>query len=422
MSSNVRMARKLRDLPVAERAAVLGLIDADIAALRAGLTLEQADRMIENVIGSYALPLGVAQNFVVNGRAIDAIPMVVEEASIVAACGFAAKLARATGGFTAGSSNPIMIGQIQTLDVPDMEAAVARITAAAPELVAWLNTGNPATRSKHARATGIECRVLADGASSMLIVHVLYDCGDAMGANLVNTACEALSPRIAGLSGGRVNLRILSNLNDRRLAWASCTIAASALGDDGGAATRQGIIEAVRFAELDPYRAATHNKGVMNGIDAVALATGQDWRAIEAAAHAYAARNGRYTSLTGWHANAAGDLVGRIELPLAVGIVGGATRVHPAAQLALRMLGIHSARALAEIMACVGLAQNFAALRALATEGIQAGHMALHARQIAAAAGAQGAHIDQIAAQLVAEKNVRLERARQLARQLSDAA
>ncbi len=417
------MARKLRDLPAAERAAALGLSATDIAALRAGLTFEQADHMIENVIGTYALPLGVAQNFVVNGRAIDAIPMVVEEASIVAACGFAAKLARATGGFTASSSDPIMIGQIQTLDAPDTDAAVARITAAAPELVEWLNMGNPSTRSAHARATGVECRVLADGASSMLVVHVLYDCGNAMGANLVNTACEALAPKIAALSGGRVNLRILSNLNDRRMAWASCTIAANALGagSEEAASTLQHILEAARFAELDPYRAATHNKGVMNGIDAVALATGQDWRAIEAAAHAYAARNGRYTALTSWRANASGELLGRIELPLAVGIVGGATRVHPAAQLALRMLGIHSARELAEIMACVGLAQNFAALRALATEGIQAGHMALHARQIAAAAGAQGARIDQIAAQLIAEKNVRLERARQLARQLPDA-
>lgn len=417
------MARKLRDLPAAERAAALGLSAADIAALRAGLTFEQADHMIENVIGTYALPLGVAQNFVVNSRAIDAIPMVVEEASIVAACGFAAKLARATGGFTAGSSDPIMIGQIQTLDAPDTNAAVARITAAAPELVEWLNTGNSSTRSAHARATGLECRVLVDGASPMLVVHVLYDCGDAMGANLVNTACEALAPKIAALSGGRVNLRILSNLNDRRMAWASCTIAANALGvgSQEAASTLQHILEAARFAELDPYRAATHNKGVMNGIDAVALATGQDWRAIEAAAHAYAARNGRYTALTSWRASASGELLGRIELPLAVGIVGGATRVHPAAQLALRMLGIHSARELAEIMACVGLAQNFAALRALATEGIQAGHMALHARQIAAAAGAQGARIDQIAAQLIAEKNVRLERARQLARQLPDA-
>lgn len=408
------MAAKLRELPAAERAAALGLTAAEIAALRVGLTLEQADHMIENVIGTHALPLGVAQNFVVNGRAIDAIPMVVEEASIVAACGFAAKLARATGGFTAGSSDPIMIGQIQTLDVPDLDAAVARITAAAPELLEWLNSGNAATRSRHARATGIETRVLADGASSMLIVHVLYDCGDAMGANLVNTACEALAPKIAALSGGRVNLRILSNFSDRRLAWASCTIAAGALDDAGDVSALQRIVEAARFAELDPYRAATHNKGVMNGIDAVALATGQDWRAIEAAAHAYAARGGRYTALTSWRATAAGDLAGRIELPLAVGIVGGATRVHPAAQLALRMLGISSARELAEIMACVGLAQNFAALRALATEGIQAGHMALHARQIAAAAGAQGAHIDEVAAQLIAEKNVRLERAQQL--------
>lgn len=403
------MAPKLRDLPAAERAAALGLSDADIAELRGGLSLEQADHMIENVIGTYALPMGVAQNFVVNGRAFEAVPMVVEEASIVAACSFAAKLARASGGFTAGSSAPLMIGQIQTLDVPDMPAAIARVEAAIPELIDWLNTGNPSTRSRHVRAEDIELRTLDAGAGEpWLIVHVIYDCGDAMGANLINTACEALAPKIEALSGGRVNLRILSNLSDRRMAWASCTMRVDE------PSTGQAIVEAARFAEIDPYRAATHNKGVMNGIDAVALATGQDWRAIEAAAHAYCARGGRYTSLTSWQLNDTGDLVGNIKLPLAVGIVGGATRVHPGAQVALRMLGITRAHELAELMACVGLAQNFAAIRALATEGIQAGHMALHARQIAAAAGATGEQVERVAAQLIAEKNVRLERARQL--------
>jgi hydroxymethylglutaryl-CoA reductase len=237
----------------------------------------------------------------------------------------------------------------------------------------------------------------------------------------VNTACEALAPKIAALSGGRVNLRILSNLSDRRMAWAECVVRA---GDLGATAVRRppsvvsAIIEASHFAERDPYRAATHNKGVMNGVDAVALATGQDWRAIEAAAHAYAARSGSYGSLTRWWATPDGDLAGRIELPLAVGIVGGATRVHPTAQAALRLLGVTSARELAEVMACVGLAQNFAAIRALATEGIQAGHMALHARQLAIAAGAQGEAIERIAAQLVAEKNVRLERAQALVKTL----
>jgi hydroxymethylglutaryl-CoA reductase len=406
------MKRKLRDYPVGERSAALDLEAEEISALHSGLTLEQADHMIENVIATYALPMGVAQNFVINGREIAAIPMVVEEASIVAACSFAAKLARAAGGFTAGASAPIMIGQIQVLDVPDVEQARRRVAAATQELIDWLNVENASTRSRHARAVDIELRTLAaPDAAHWLIVHVLYDCGDAMGANLVNTACEALAPRIAALTGGRVHLRILSNLADRRTAWARCTIHAADLGDDDAAAR---IVEAGLFAELDPYRAATHNKGVMNGIDAVAVATGQDWRAIEAGAHAWCARSGRYTSATQWRVDAAGNLTGFLELPLAVGIVGGATRVHPAARTALRMLGVTRAHELAEIMACVGLAQNFAAVRALALEGIQAGHMALHARQIAVAAGAHGSQIEAVAMQMVAEKNVRMERARAL--------
>jgi hydroxymethylglutaryl-CoA reductase len=406
------MKRKLRDYPVGERSAALDLEAEEISALHSGLTLEQADHMIENVIATYALPMGVAQNFVINGREIAAIPMVVEEASIVAACSFAAKLVRAAGGFTAGASAPIMIGQIQVLDVPDVEQARTRVAAATQELIDWLNVENASTRSRHARAVDIELRTLAaPDAAHWLIVHVLYDCGDAMGANLVNTACEALAPRIAALTGGRVHLRILSNLADRRTAWARCTIHAADLGDDDAAAR---IVEAGLFAELDPYRAATHNKGVMNGIDAVAVATGQDWRAIEAGAHAWCARSGRYTSATQWRVDAAGNLTGFLELPLAVGIVGGATRVHPAARTALRMLGVTRAHELAEIMACVGLAQNFAAVRALALEGIQAGHMALHARQIAVAAGAHGSQIEAVAMQMVAEKNVRMERARAL--------
>jgi hydroxymethylglutaryl-CoA reductase len=440
--TNYSSPHKLRDLPVFDRAAALGLSESDVAALRAGLTLDQADHMIENVIGTYALPVGVAQNFVVNGRAIPAIPMVVEEASIVAACSYAAKLARVTGGFSAGSSAPIMIGQIQVLDVPYMEAAKARITAEADGLIHCLNHDNPSTRSKHAKAVGLEIRELEIGdwsvetssppwgraaisnlpSPTMLIIHVLYDCGDAMGANLVNTACEALAPRIERLTGGRVNLRILSNLSNRRMAWASCTINAMSLlaQNEAGQSPIQdpkskianSIVEASLFAELDPYRAATHNKGIMNGIDAVVLATGNDWRAVEAGAHAYAARSGRYTALATWRANADGDLVGRIELPLAVGIVGGATRVHPGAQVALKLLGVQTARQLAEIMACVGLAQNFAAIRALAMEGIQHGHMALHAQQVAAAAGATGDDVERVAAQLIVEKNVRLERAK----------
>ncbi|MCL5995539.1 MAG: hydroxymethylglutaryl-CoA reductase [Chloroflexi bacterium] len=463
MSSDQRPATsdqlpKLRDVAVGDRLPLLArlaaLTDADIEALRQGLSLEQADHMIENVVATYALPFAVATNFVVNGRVV-LVPMVVEESSVVAACSFAAKLARAGGGFTAGSSEPVMIGQIQLLDVPDLAQASQRVQQSADELVTWLNTQNPATMSKHARAVGIEIRELemrdSDFAqyagpsqyvgvqspisnlqspiSPMLIVHVLYDCGDAMGANLVNTACEALAPRLEVLTGGRANLRILSNLSDRRLAWARCVIPKQALDETldthdaiqnpksqilTGLSVQNRIVEASVFAELDPYRAATHNKGVMNGVDAVVIATGNDWRAIEAGAHAYAARSGRYTALTRWRQNAQGDLMGEIELPMAVGTVGGATRVHPTAQVALKILAVYSARELAEIIACVGLAQNFAAIRALAAEGIQRGHMSLHARQIALAAGATGERVDQIAEQLVREGNIRLERAKQI--------
>ena len=422
---------RLRSLPIEQRleaiARVVGLSDADVAAARAGLGLEQAGHMIENVVATYALPLGIAENFRVNGRDV-LVPMVVEEASVVAACGYAAKLARARGGFTASSTDPIMIGQIQTLDVPDLDAALARIAAEAPDLVAWLNTGNPSTRSTHARAVGIEGRVIVADVETqniaslrriddMLIVHVLYDCGDAMGANLINTACEALAPRIEALTGGRVNLRILSNYSTKRLASARCEIPVAALCEDAAeaAAAAERIVEASVFAECDPYRAVTHNKGVMNGIDAVLMATGNDWRAVEAAAHAWAARDGHYGAMTRWRLNAVGDaLVGEIELPMAVGTVGGATRSHPSAQVALKILGVTGARALAEVIVCVGLAQNFGAIRALAMEGIQRGHMGLHARQVAIAAGAIGEQIERIAAQMVSEGNVRAARAREL--------
>ncbi|MDW8395437.1 MAG: hydroxymethylglutaryl-CoA reductase, degradative [Anaerolineae bacterium] len=412
------MSVRLRDLPLDERPAALGLSAEQASILRAGLSPEQANHMIENVIGVFGLPLGVAQHFIVNGKPIPAVPMAIEEASVVAACSYAARLAAASGGFRAGSSEPIMIGQVQLLDVPDLVQAQAQIGAATEALLCWLNEENPTTRSRHARAVGIETRVL-ESQPPMFVVHVLYDCGDAMGANLVNTACEALAPELERLSGGRANLRILSNLSDRRLAWASCTIRTELLAarEDNTippAEIARRIVEASRFAEVDPYRAATHNKGIMNGVDAVVIATGNDWRAVEAAAHAYAARNGRYTALATWREDAEGNLVGYIELPLAVGIVGGATRVHPTAQIALRLLGVRTARELAEVIACVGLAQNFAAIRALAMEGIQRGHMALHARQVAIAAGATGEAVERIAAQLVAERNIRLERARAL--------
>ncbi|MGQ9903442.1 MAG: hydroxymethylglutaryl-CoA reductase, degradative [Anaerolineae bacterium] len=427
---------KLRDVPAQDRLAILAqmanLDEAEVAALRNGLSLDQADHMIENVVATYALPLGIVTNLVVNGREV-LVPMVIEEPSVVAGCSFAAKLARAGGGFTASSDDPIMIGQIQVLDVPDMDAARRAIADATPELIQWLNVLNPPTRDPYTRSTGIETRVIVgepDAQSQiqnpkpgieMLIVHLLYYAGDAMGANMVNTACEALTPKIEALTGGRVNLRILSNLADRRLARARCVIPAAELEDERqpaaqnpNASIQYRIEEASRFAELDPYRAATHNKGIMNGIDAVALATGNDWRAIEAGAHAYAARNGRYTSLTRWRVNEQGDLTGEIELPMAVGMVGGATRVHPSARAALKIMGVKTARELAEVMACVGLAQNFAAIRALANEGIQRGHMTLHAQQVAMAAGATGDAIARVAQQLVAERNFKVDRAKEL--------
>ncbi|MGQ9815840.1 MAG: hydroxymethylglutaryl-CoA reductase, degradative [Candidatus Roseilinea sp.] len=427
---------KLRDVPAQDRLAILAqmanLDEAEVAALRNGLSLDQADHMIENVVATYALPLGIVTNLVVKGREV-LVPMVIEEPSVVAGCSFAAKLARAGGGFIASSDDPIMIGQIQVLDVPDMDAARRAIADATPELIQWLNVLNPPTRDPYTRSTGIETRVIVgepDAQSQiqnpkpgieMLIVHLLYYAGDAMGANMVNTACEALTPKIEALTGGRVNLRILSNLADRRLARARCVIPAAELEDERqpaaqnpNASIQYRIEEASRFAELDPYRAATHNKGIMNGIDAVALATGNDWRAIEAGAHAYAARNGRYTSLTRWRVNEQGDLTGEIELPMAVGMVGGATRVHPSARAALKIMGVKTARELAEVMACVGLAQNFAAIRALANEGIQRGHMTLHARQVAMAAGATGDAITRVAQQLVAERNFKVDRAKEL--------
>ncbi|GBD08369.1 3-hydroxy-3-methylglutaryl-coenzyme A reductase [Candidatus Thermoflexus japonica] len=407
---------------VAEQA---GLTPEEQALLsNGGLTLEEADHLVENVIGRFALPFAVAVNFLINGREI-LIPMVIEEPSVVAALSHAARLARAGGGFHAGSDEPIMRGQIQVMDLPDLPAAARAIEE---QIEAIRTTAEAATPSIVARGggfRGLETILFPDTpAGPMLVVHLLYDVRDAMGANAVNTVCEAVAPLIARITGGRVVLRILSNLADRRRAWAEVRIPPEALEtpDFPGDLVIQGILEAQALAEVDPYRAATHNKGIMNGIDAVALATGNDWRAIEAGAHAYAARNGQYRPLTRWWRDEGGALHGRIELPLAVGIVGGATQAHPLARVALKILGVSSARELAEIMAAVGLAQNLAALRALATEGIQRGHMELHARQIAMAAGAAGQEIDRIAQQLVAERNIRLARARELLQELRGSA
>jgi len=391
------------------------LSDEELAVLgdESGLSLDRAERMIENVVGVYGLPLGIATNFNINGRDY-LVPMAIEEPSVVAGLSYAARLVRQGGGFHTSSDEPLMIGQIQVLDVADPAAARQRLLAAKGELLALANTQDPVIVELGGGAKDVDVRLIQGSpVGSMLVVHLVYDVRDAMGANAVNTAVEALAPLVERLTGGRVALRILSNLADRRLAraWGMVPkeeLALEGLTDEQGV---QRLLEAHAFALADPYRAATHNKGIMNGIDAVAVATGNDWRAIEAGAHAYAARSGTYSPLSTWERDAQGNLVGSVELPLAAGIVGGATKVHPKARVALEILGVATARELAEVMAAVGLAQNLAAIRALAMEGIQRGHMKLHARQVAMAAGATGELVDRLAERLVSESAVRLDRA-----------
>lgn len=382
----------------------------------AGLSLETADHMIENVVGVFGLPLGIALNFQVNGQD-RLVPMVIEEPSVVAGASYMARLARDGGGFSVSCSDPVMIGQLQLLDVEDMSQARELILENKDKLLETLQDLDPILRDLGGGPVDLEVREVAHSAiGPFLVLHLLLDVRDAMGANAVNTACEALAPGVEDLTGGRVHLRILSNLADRRLANATCKIPVESLafGEYSGEQVRDGIIEAWAFADADPYRAATHNKGIMNGIDAVLLATGNDWRAVEAGAHAYAARFGFYRSLSTWCKGPDGSLEGELELPLAVGIVGGATRVHPGVKAALSLLGVETATQLAEVLAAVGLAQNLAALRALATDGIQRGHMRLHARQVAVTAGAEGDQINKLAAQLIKENSVRIDRAREI--------
>jgi hydroxymethylglutaryl-CoA reductase len=384
-----------------------------------GLTPDAADHMIENVIGLYSLPLGIALNFQVNGRDV-LVPMTLEEPSVVAGASFMAKLARLGGGFTATTTDPLMIGQMQVIHVPNLEEAKLKLYEHKAELLAEADSIDPILKKFGGGARDLEVRTIESSPiGGFLVVHLIYDVRDAMGANAVNTACERLAPRVESITGGKVHLRILSNLADRRIARSRCTIPINELAFDdfSGEEVRDGIIAAYAFAAADPYRAATHNKGIMNGVDAVVIATGNDWRAIEAGAHAYAARSGRYTSLSTWNKDTNGNLVGTLEMPMAVGIVGGATKVHPAAQAAVKLMDVKTAGELAEIIVSVGLAQNMAALRALATEGIQRGHMSLHARQVAIAAGASGDLIEKVAAQMVAEKVVRIDRAEELVKE-----
>ena len=394
-----------------------GLSQEEAAAFSTnGLNPDGADHMIENVVGLYSLPIGIATNFRVNHKEV-LVPMVIEEPSVVAGASLAARLVREGGGFIASSDEPVMIAQMQILDVVNPHQARLALLAQKQRLLEFAATTDPVIIKLGGGPRGIEVRILEDG---QLVLHLFYDCRDAMGANTVNTAAEALKPMVEEITGGRVNLRILSNLADQRLARSTCVIPTSALAFDkfDGEFVRDRIIEAYAFAAADPYRATTHNKGIMNGVDAVVIATGNDWRAIEAGAHAYAARSGKYTSLSQWGTDKDGNLIGTLEMPMAVGIIGGATKVHPSARAALKIMGIQSARELAEIIVSVGLAQNFAAIRALATEGIQRGHMSLHARQLAMAAGASGDEIEQIAAQMVQEKQVRLDRAQALVEEI----
>jgi hydroxymethylglutaryl-CoA reductase len=331
-----------------------------------------------------------------------------------------AKLARASGGFFATTTEPHMIGQIQVIDVVNIQEARLKIYEHKAALLAAADQIDPVLKKFGGGARDLEVRLIEDSPiGPFLVIHLIYDVRDAMGANAVNTACERLAPQIEAITNGKVHLRILSNLADRRIARARCTIPLDKLALDGfpGEKVRDGIIAAWSFAASDPYRAATHNKGIMNGVDAVVIATGNDWRAIEAGAHAYAARSGKYTSLSTWNKDQDGHLVGTLEMPMAVGIVGGATKVHPAAQTAVKLMGVKTASELAEIIVSVGLAQNLAALRALATEGIQRGHMSLHARQVAIAAGASGELIERIAMQMVAEKTVRIDKAEELVKE-----
>lgn len=428
ISGNMDASRvKFYNLSLSERlewvAQKTGLSPEEIAALSGagGLTPQHADHMIENVIGLHALPLGIAQNFLINGCEV-LVPMAIEEPSVVAGASYMARLARAGGGFIAHATAPEMIGQMQILQLANPHQARLMLLEHRDELLEAAAGFDSVLASLGGGPRDLEVRLIEQSPiGPFLVLHLIYDVRDAMGANAINTAMENLAPRVEEITGGRVHLRILSNLADRRLARARCTIQLSELsfGDLSAESVRDGIISAWAFAAADPYRAATHNKGIMNGVDAVVIATGNDWRAVEAGAHAYAARSGSYTSLSTWGKDADGNLVGTLEMPMAVGIVGGATRVHPTAKAALKLMGIQTAAQLAEVIVSVGLAQNLAALRALATEGIQRGHMGLHARQVAIAAGATGDQINRLADQLVREKKIRVDRAEEILREWS---
>jgi hydroxymethylglutaryl-CoA reductase len=408
-------------LPPKERLTIIkdlaGLTDEEIKLLEntGSLSMDIADHMVENVIGVFPEPLGIGVNFQINGKDY-LIPMATEEPSVIAAASYAAKMIRDGGGFHTSSTAPIMIGQIQLVKIKDAKLAKTQVLAAKTQILKKANDQDPVLNSFGGGAKDMDAKIIDTTMGQMVIVELYVDCRDAMGANAVNTMAESVAPMIEELTGGHVYLRIISNLATKRLAKAWCTIPKEALG---GEAVVDGIAYASAFAAADPYRAATHNKGAMNGTIAVVLATGNDHRAIEAGAHAYAAINGKYTTISNWTKNKNGDLEGVIELPMAVGLIGGAVKTHPIARISMKILNVKSANEFAEVLAAVGLAQNLAALRALANEGIQRGHMSLHARNIAVTAGAKDEMVDKVAEQMVKERKVRVDRAKEIIEELA---
>ena len=408
-------------LPAKERLAIIkdfaGLTDEEVCLLEntGSLTIDVVDHMVENVIGVFPEPLGIGVNFQINGKDY-LIPMAIEEPSVIAAASYAAKMVRDGGGFHTSSTAPIMIGQIQVVGLKDVKVAKHQVLDAKLDILKKANDQDPVLNSFGGGAKDLDAKIIDTSLGQMLIVELCVDCRDAMGGNAVNTMAEAVAPLIEQLTGGHVYLRIISNLATKRLAKAWCTVPKESLG---GEAVVEGIAYASAFAEADPYRAATHNKGAMNGIIAVVLATGNDHRAIEAGAHAYAGLKGTYTSISKWIKNKNGDLEGVIELPMAVGLIGGAVKTHPIARIAMKILNVKSANEFAEVLAAVGLAQNLGALRALANEGIQRGHMSLHARNIAITAGAKDEMVDKVAEQMVKERKVRVDRAKEIVEELT---
>lgn len=404
-------------------AELIGASHADLqeALTHGGMTAATAEKIVENAVGTYALPLGIALNFTINGHE-RLVPMVTEEPSVIAAASNASKMIRVCGGFQSEMVEELMTAQIQLFDVADEPEAAMKILREKDELLHLGSAAVPDLKQYGGGARDLEVRFLGAG---QIVVHVHIDCVDAMGANLANTIAEAMGPRLAAITGGRLGLRILTNLADRRVVRAWCRVRGQDLlgsrreevTTPSGIDVVSAIEHASRFAELDPYRAATHNKGIMNGVDAVVVATGNDWRAVEAGAHAYAARSGRYCPLATWHREGS-DLEGVLQMPMALGTIGGTLRSNPVARFALRLAGIRRATDLCQLAACAGLASNLAALRALATEGIQRGHMSLHARSVAVAAGASGSEVEAVAAEIVRSKTITIEHAAQALNQV----